>query len=212
MIGRACHEYWVYIVANRSRTTLYVGVTNCLRRRVAEHRNGEIAGFTRDYNLNRLVFFEYFDFVEGAILREKQIKGWRRSKKEILIGATNPRWEDLAVTVLEFEPATAGVWEKLARKGTASKPSDFFVILSLSMDPANIRGQVRVEGWARGPSTPLGMTRGMERWAENGVGASSTVIRSLSRDLANDCGLAGTVSCAGGPLGNLRAGSRLRSG
>ena len=87
--------YYVYIVGNSSGT-IYVGVTNDLGRRVAEHKSGEIKGFTSRYGLNRLFYFEETDDMSIALEREKQIKGWRRSKKLALIRSTNPRFRDLA--------------------------------------------------------------------------------------------------------------------
>lgn len=89
------HKYWVYIVASRSGT-LYVGMTRDIYGRVAQHKSGEIEGFSNTYKCNRLVYWESFDEVVKAINREKQLKGWRRSKKIALIEFTNPRWEDLA--------------------------------------------------------------------------------------------------------------------
>jgi len=88
-------KYWVYIVASRTGT-LYIGMTNNLYVRVAQHKGGEIEGFSSDYKCNRLVYWESFDDVLRAINREKQLKGWRRAKKIVLIESMNPRWEDLA--------------------------------------------------------------------------------------------------------------------
>ncbi len=88
-------RYYVYILASRSRT-LYTGVTNNLRRRVFEHKQGLIEGFTKKYQIHRLVHFETGADIRAAIAREKQIKGWRREKKVALIASTNPTWEDLA--------------------------------------------------------------------------------------------------------------------
>jgi len=85
------HEYWVYIVASRSGT-LYIGMTNNIERRAWEHKSGEFEGFAREYHCNRLVYYEGFDDVHKAIDREKQLKGWRRSKKIALIESSNPRW------------------------------------------------------------------------------------------------------------------------
>jgi putative endonuclease len=80
-----------------SRTgTLYIGMTNDLYKRVREHKSGEIEGFSSKYHCDRLVYWESFDEVVNAINREKQLKGWRRSKKIALIESMNPRWEDLA--------------------------------------------------------------------------------------------------------------------
>ena len=92
---KAEHRYSTYIVCSRSGT-LYIGMTNNLYRRVLEHKGGEIEGFACKYHCDRLVYYEDFDDVLKAIGREKQLKGWRRSKKIALIESTNPRWEDLA--------------------------------------------------------------------------------------------------------------------
>jgi putative endonuclease len=88
-------RYWVYILTNRSRT-LYVGVTGNLERRLQEHRRKEVPGFTARYRLDVLVWSEEFQRVEEAIACEKQIKGWRRSKKVALIEKFNPGWHDLS--------------------------------------------------------------------------------------------------------------------
>ena len=87
-----CH---VYILASVQRT-LYIGVTNDLRRRLYEHKTGMIPGFTRRYNVHRLVHFEMFTDIHHARERETQLKGWLRRKKIALIEAENPEWEDLA--------------------------------------------------------------------------------------------------------------------
>jgi putative endonuclease len=88
-------KYWVYIVASRTGT-LYIGMTNNLYVRIAQHKTGEIEGFSSKYHCDRLVYWESFDDVLKAIDREKQLKGWRRAKKIVLIEFKNPRWEDLA--------------------------------------------------------------------------------------------------------------------
>ena len=88
-------KYLVYIVASRTGT-LYIGVTSNLHVRVLQHKSGEIEGFSSKYCCNRLILWESFDDVLKAIDREKQLKGWRRSKKIALIEFRNPRWEDLA--------------------------------------------------------------------------------------------------------------------
>ena len=88
--------YYVYMVANRWKTTLYTGVTNSMERRIWQHKHGKIPGFTKKYNCNRLVHHEMFERVESAIAREKQIKGWTRAKKNALIEVENPNWDDLA--------------------------------------------------------------------------------------------------------------------
>jgi len=87
--------FWVYIMASRSGT-LYIGITSELQIRVRQHKTHEIEGFAAKYHCTRLVYYESFDSVLKAISREKQLKGWRRSKKIALIQKVNPRWEDLA--------------------------------------------------------------------------------------------------------------------
>jgi putative endonuclease len=89
------YRYWVYIMASLSGT-LYIGITGTLYIRVLQHKAGEVEGFSRQYKCNRLVYYESFDDVKKAIGPEKQLKGWRRSKKIALIEKMNPRWEDLA--------------------------------------------------------------------------------------------------------------------
>ena len=88
-------DYCVYIMANLART-LYTGVTSNLERRVYEHRQGVVPGFTSQYAVKRLVYFEATPDILAAIAREKQIKGWVRRKKLDLIGSLNPEWQDLA--------------------------------------------------------------------------------------------------------------------
>jgi putative endonuclease len=93
-MSRPEHTYYVYLAASRSHV-LYCGVTNNLRRRLEQHREGCINGFTADYKCTRLVWFECFKDVNNAIAREKQIKRWRREKKIALIQQANPTWADL---------------------------------------------------------------------------------------------------------------------
>ncbi|WIM09374.1 GIY-YIG nuclease family protein [Enhydrobacter sp.] len=88
-------SYYVYILTNASRQVMYVGVTNNLENRVAEHREGKGGDFTRRYRVGTLVYAEDYKYVEDAIAREKEIKGWRRSKKDALVEAVNPSWADL---------------------------------------------------------------------------------------------------------------------
>ncbi len=88
-------DYYVYVMTNRSGT-LYTGVTNNLKRRVYEHKHKLIEGFTARYNIDRLVYYEICSESLAAIAREKQIKGWRRSKKIALIETLNPNWRDLS--------------------------------------------------------------------------------------------------------------------
>ena len=88
-------QYFVYILTSKSGT-LYTGMTNNLERRIYEHKNKLIDGFTKKYNVDRLVYYEVFGEVRDAIAREKQIKGWVRKKKIELIKSTNPKWLDLS--------------------------------------------------------------------------------------------------------------------
>jgi putative endonuclease len=85
----------VYVLASKRNGTLYVGVTSDLGRRVSEHRSGAVQGFTRDYGIRTLVFAEFHETMEDAILREKRIKKWRRAWKLELIEQRNPQWRDL---------------------------------------------------------------------------------------------------------------------
>ena len=88
--------YYVYILSSPSRT-IYVGMTNNLERRIYEHAQKLIPGFTSRYNVSRLVYFEETPDVYAAIAREKQLKGWRRARKIALIEASNPEWRDLSL-------------------------------------------------------------------------------------------------------------------
>lgn len=88
-------ESYVYLLANKHNNVLYTGVTNDLIRRVYEHKNKLVAGFTQKYNVDRLVYFEICSGIVVAIEREKQIKGWSRKKKQDLINSLNPEWDDL---------------------------------------------------------------------------------------------------------------------
>jgi len=88
-------SFYIYILTNKNNTTLYTGVTNALKRRVWEHKEKSVSGFTKKYNLNKLVYYELCGDAYGAISREKQIKGGSRKKKIKLIQDLNPSWEDL---------------------------------------------------------------------------------------------------------------------
>ena len=91
------NKYYVYILSNQWKNVLYIGVTNDLNRRVYEHKNKLIEGFTSKYNVDKLVYFESTNDVESAILREKQLKKWSRIKKEKLIASLNPKKQDLSL-------------------------------------------------------------------------------------------------------------------
>jgi len=90
-------------MTNSSRVVLYTGVTNNLERRVWEHRNKVVEGFTKRYHVDRLVYYEQFPDPRDAIAREKEIKGWRRSKKDALVAQMNPKWDDLSQTLFSGE-------------------------------------------------------------------------------------------------------------
>ena len=93
-------DYYVYIMGN-DRPTLYIGVTNNLIRRVYEHKHGLIEGFTKKYNLKKLLYFEVFNQVKDALAREKQLKHWNRKWKLNLINAKNPTMKDLYSEIIK---------------------------------------------------------------------------------------------------------------
>jgi len=100
-------QYYVYIVSNKNDTTLYTGVTDNIERRIMEHKSGLIPGFTKRYNCNKLVYYEVFSDVNMAIDREKQIKGWKRERKEELIDKDNKERYDLFEKIQILRPAAS---------------------------------------------------------------------------------------------------------
>ena len=92
------NSYFVYILANWNHSVLYIGVTNDLQRRVYEHRQELVEGFTKKYHVHKLVYYEQTGDVKAALAREKQLKGWRREKKDALVETMNPDWNDLSET------------------------------------------------------------------------------------------------------------------
>ena len=94
------HDYYVYLLASGTGGTLYIGVTNDLVRRISEHRDGLVPGFTSRHNVTRLVYFEQFEDINEAIRREKQMKKWNRAWKVRLIEERNPGWHDLGPGIL----------------------------------------------------------------------------------------------------------------
>ena len=88
--------YYVYILTNKTNKVMYVGITNNLERRLYEHKNELVDGFTKRYNINKLVYYEAYDRSKEAILREKRLKGLFRKKKDELVESMNPLWEDLS--------------------------------------------------------------------------------------------------------------------
>lgn len=89
-------SYYVYVLTNKSGT-LYIGITSNLIKRLWEHKNKVVKGFTEKYNINKLIYYEVYQDVYQAVLREKQLKNWNRSKKLSLIRGTNPKFEELII-------------------------------------------------------------------------------------------------------------------
>ncbi|MBQ2826131.1 MAG: GIY-YIG nuclease family protein [Clostridia bacterium] len=89
------YMYYVYILTNKTDTVMYIGVTNDLHRRLYEHKNEQIEGFTKRYHVHKLVYFERYSEINDAIAREKQLKHWIRAKKDQLVKKENPNWDDL---------------------------------------------------------------------------------------------------------------------
>jgi putative endonuclease len=106
------HNYYVYILTNPGKTVLYVGLTNSLERRLEEHLynfDKEAKGFAAKYHCYNLIYYEWYLYVNEAIAREKEIKGWSRAKKEILISTLNPEWRFLNSAV-ELEKGNLPQW------------------------------------------------------------------------------------------------------
>ncbi|WP_336069776.1 GIY-YIG nuclease family protein [Mesoflavibacter sp. CH_XMU1404-2] len=91
------YQYYVYLLSSKKNGTLYIGVTNDLERRMFEHKNKLVSGFTAKYNVNKLMYFEDFQYVNDALKREKQLKNWNRQWKIDLIEKENKEWKDLSV-------------------------------------------------------------------------------------------------------------------
>jgi putative endonuclease len=91
---------WVYILTNFTKTVLYIGITSDISRRMQEHRDGSVPGFTSKYNCKQLVYLEEYEYISHAINREKELKAWRREKKDKLINLENPDWNDLFETII----------------------------------------------------------------------------------------------------------------
>ena len=88
---------FVYILANWNDSVLYIGVTSNLPNRLYQHKHGLADGFTKKYNVHKLVYYEEAPYLQSAIAREKQLKGWTRAKKNALVSAMNPTWRDLSL-------------------------------------------------------------------------------------------------------------------
>ena len=89
-------QFYVYILASRRNGTLYVGMTSNLIQRIWQHKEKLVDGFTKKYSITKLVYYDVTESMESAIAREKQIKGWTRAKKLVLIEGRNPEWRDLS--------------------------------------------------------------------------------------------------------------------
>lgn len=102
--NKACrvkmNKYYIYMITNRNNNVLYIGVTNDLKRRVFEHREKLVEGFSSKYNCCKLVWYEQTNNIESAILKEKQMKKWKREYKDNIINEMNPEWSDLYETIL----------------------------------------------------------------------------------------------------------------
>ncbi len=96
------HHYYIYLLTTNNNKVMYVGMTNNLERRVYEHKMKLVPGFTAKYNVSKLVYFEETQDVHAAIAREKEIKKWRREKKNSLVAAVNPHWQDLSASWFEI--------------------------------------------------------------------------------------------------------------
>ncbi|PZP84914.1 MAG: excinuclease ABC subunit C [Azospirillum brasilense] len=96
------HRYYVYMMASKRDGVLYIGVSNDLARRVAQHKEGFVEGFTKKYYVELLVYVEAFDYIDRALAREKQLKRWKRDWKIDLIEQTNPEWKDLYSTIQNY--------------------------------------------------------------------------------------------------------------
>jgi putative endonuclease len=102
------YNFYIYILTNWNDKVMYIGMTNNLERRLHEHKNKLVDGFTKKYNVNKLVYYEHGTDVHAAIAREKEIKKWRREKKNNLVMTMNPEWKDLSIEwdVEKFSPLT----------------------------------------------------------------------------------------------------------
>jgi putative endonuclease len=100
-------QYCVYILTNKINTTLYIGITGNLPKRIYEHKNKLVDGFTKKYNVDKLVYFEQTEDVQSALQREKQLKNWHRDWKMNLINGFNPNWKDLSESLLDAETSSA---------------------------------------------------------------------------------------------------------
>jgi putative endonuclease len=115
------YNFYVYILTNWNNKVMYIGMTNNLERRLFEHKNKLVDGFTKKYNVSKLVYYEHTTDVHAALAREKEIKKWRREKKNNLVISMNPNWQDLSVE-----------WERISPTGRNDKPEDNVISTSAS--------------------------------------------------------------------------------
>ena len=90
-------DYYVYVLTNENNNVMYIGITNDLKRRVYAHKSNTIEGFTKKYHVHKLVYYEITTDVNSAIAREKQLKKWKRAKKNALVETLNPKWKELTI-------------------------------------------------------------------------------------------------------------------
>ena len=116
--------FYVYTMTNKSRVVLYTGITNSLVRRVWQHQSGEIEGFTKASEINRLVYYECFDAPRNAISREEEIKGWRHQEKNALVQTKNPKWAGLSPMLFQHLKRPLNTSETRAERqgSTAFRP------------------------------------------------------------------------------------------
>ena len=122
------YKFYVYILANWNNAVLYVGITNNLVRRIYEHKNTLVNGFTKRYNVDKLVYYEQGTDVHAAIAREKEIKKWRREKKNKLVMTMNPEWKDLS---LEWDV------DEIIPDGRNNEPADSVISTSASEEKSS---------------------------------------------------------------------------
>jgi putative endonuclease len=114
------YQFYVYIMSSRS-STLYTGFTNDLLKRVYEHKEGFVKGFTKRYSINRLVYYEIAESAESALIREKQIKGMSRDKKIKLVESVNPEWKDLSLELMDYRQDTGNSSKPVIKRGKKLK-------------------------------------------------------------------------------------------
>ena len=118
-------RYWVYIMTSSSLSAMYIGVTNDLGRRVVEHRLGKGSEFVKQYKVTKLVYAEEFEQIEEAIAREKQLKAWKRIRKNELVRAANPEWKDLMPRAISTQMEPRPHDRRLSYRPACAVPSEW---------------------------------------------------------------------------------------